>query len=96
MPVTLREALAVAMGLHILEPVFQRNDAMKALQTPSVKAPVQNNVTIGDQKVTAVLRQVQNGSHYAIFDFANVANLAADFLASVASTGEAIIGNDGM
>ena len=95
-PAVASEALAVAMGLHILEPVFQRNDAMKALQTPSVKAPVQNNVTIGDQKVTAVLRQVQNGSHYAIFDFANVANLAADFLASVASTGEAIIGNDGM
>lgn len=95
-PAVASEALAVAMGIQLLEPVYQRNDAMKALKTPSVTAPVQNNVTIGDQKVTAVLRQVQNGSHYAIFDFANVANLAADFLASVASTGEAIIGNDGI
>ena len=95
-PAVASEALAVAMGIHLLEPVFQRNDAMKALKTPAVKAPVQNNVILGDQKITGVLRQAQNGSHYTIFDYANVANLAADFLASVASTGEAIVGNDGM
>ncbi len=95
-PAVASEALAVAMGLHLLEPVVQRNEAMVALATPSVVAPVFNNVEIGGEKVTAVLRQVAKGTHYVIFDVEPLARLAADFLAQVASTGDALIETNGL
>lgn len=95
-PSVASEALAVTMGLSILAPAVARNEAMVALGTPVANAPVSNNLTVGDEKVTALLRQVDGGSHWTIFEKESVAKLAADFLASVGSTGEAIVENSGL
>ncbi|MEY3015500.1 MAG: hypothetical protein RIT45_4235 [Pseudomonadota bacterium] len=95
-PAAASEALAVAMGLSILAPAVQRSEAMKALGTPVAHAPVYNNLQLGDEKVTALLRQVAGGSHFTIFEKESVARLAADFLFSVGNTGEAIVENSGL
>ncbi len=95
-PAVASEALAVAMGLHLLEPVVQRNEAMVALGTPAVSAPVSNNVEIGGEKVTALLRQVAGGSHYVIYDVEPLARMAAEFLAQVVSSGEAMVETSGL
>ena len=95
-PAAASEALAVAMGLSVLAPEVERSEAMAALDVKVVSAPVSNNLEVGGEKVTALLRQVASGDHYVVFTRESVAKLARDFLVSVGNTGEAIVENSGL
>lgn len=90
-PAATGEALAASMGLAILKPAAHLNTAMTLMKQPILQSPIQNNLKVGDQQVTAVLSQYPQGNHYVVFKDKRAALLARDFLHSVATTGEAII-----
>ncbi len=90
-PSATAEALAAAMGLHLLKPAAHLNEAMEVLDTLILQPPVNNNLVFGKHQVTGVLSQYPKGDHYVIFDDKRAAHLARDFLFSVATTGEAIV-----
>jgi len=85
------EALAASMGLAILHPAANLNQAAVAMKLPVLKLPVTNNLTFGAHKVTGLLVQYPAGDHFVIFKDSEAADMYADFMFSVASTGEAII-----
>jgi pimeloyl-ACP methyl ester carboxylesterase len=85
------EALAAAMGLAILKPAAHLSEAAVALKTPVLPLPVKNNLTFGEHAVTGLLVQYPKGDHFVIFGNEDAASMYADFLFSVASTGEAFV-----
>lgn len=85
------EALAASMQLAILKPAAHLSEAAVALKTPVLPLPVSNNLKFGKYKTTGLLVQYPKGDHFVIFDNASAGEMYADFLFSVASTGEAII-----
>lgn len=85
------EALAASMGLAILKPSVHLSQAAVALQLPVMPLPVANNLTFGAHKATGLLVQYASGDHFVIFKDELAAKMYADFMFSVASTGEAMI-----
>jgi len=89
-PADTSEALAAAIGLDVLAPKVNLNDAMIANGTKVLTAPVQNNVHRNGFDVTGVVSQWAGLDHFAIFTTEKVAKLYTWFLLGAAQTGVAV------
>jgi len=89
-PSATAEALASALGLAVLAPKVHLSEAMTTGKTPVITGPVKGNLTRGKFTFTGVLSQWANFGHFAIFDSGDTAKLYAEFLATTASTGDAV------
>jgi pimeloyl-ACP methyl ester carboxylesterase len=85
------ESLAVAMGLELIEPVAHESAAMALLASPRKQPPVAQNRLENGFPVTVGVAQYPGGSHWVVFERADVAERYADFLSTSAETGVAYI-----
>ncbi len=84
------EALASAIGLPLVAPVLSASDAYTARGTPTVDAPVQDNLTTAaGAPVTGGLMQ-WHGDHFVIYSIADATNRYVQFL-SMAAQGSPVI-----
>lgn len=84
------EALAAAIGLHVLAPAVHLGDALQIAETPVLPSPVQDNLKIGGFSVTAVVSQWAKFDHFVIFDSDKAKALYSTFLETTIDSGEAI------
>ncbi len=87
-PADTSEALAACLGLDVLTPLVHMGDAMQLRGTQVLSPPVTDNQARNGFPTTLVLSQWAHDGHFAIFDEANAAWLYANFLQSVAKTGD--------
>jgi hypothetical protein len=83
------EALAVAIGLPIVEPLVQATDPYLLTGTPTVTAPIQGNLTIPSSgaAVTGGLMQWAGADHFAIYDVPDAENRYRQFFTTVIANG---------
>lgn len=82
------EAMAVTMGVPIVEPVVQRLEAYRLGGAPSVVAPVRENLALADgTRVTAGVIQFEGFGHFVIYEEADARNQYTTFLSSIVADG---------
>lgn len=86
------EALAVAIGLPIVEPVAQMSDPFQIANLPPISAPVTENLlTPQGAAVTGGLMQFPDDGHFAIYDNDDARNRYVQFFRSFVETGSATL-----
>jgi hypothetical protein len=82
------EALAIAGGLSLVEPVAREIEGMTLAGRPPLEMPVRGNA----DGVTAALLQFPDDGHFAVFQNDRAKELFGDFLATVAADGVGQVG----
>ncbi len=86
------EALAVAIGLPIVEPVHQSTDAFTLVGTPTVAPPATGNLTApGGEAVTGGVMQFPDDGHFAIYRNDDATNRYVEFFRTYVTTGQATL-----
>jgi hypothetical protein len=79
------EALAAGIGLPIVEPVVRTWAPYELMDTPTVSAPVQDNITLADgAMVTGGLVQWDGAGHFVIFRRSDARGVYSTFFRSAA------------
>lgn len=82
------EALAMTIGLPIIEPVAQMTDPYMLAGPPSLTAPVTNNITLpSGGTVTGGLMQWAGADHFVIYDNADARNRYVEFFRTLLADG---------
>lgn len=86
------EALAVAIGLPIVEPVVQTTDAYLLVGSPSASPPVRGNLmTAGGDVVTGGVMQFEGEGHFAIYRNDDAKNRYVEFFRTFIANGRPTI-----
>jgi len=81
------EAMAVAIGLPIVEPVAQRTLPVMLANTPSIVPPVTSNLMVGGSMVTGGLMQWADEGHFAIYDNTDARRRYVEFFRTLLESG---------